>query len=400
MYKVALDTSALDPKFKSHASRGIGRYVRELKAYFDANSHPTFSIEHFDHREFKEGGIINRMIEMLPAGRQTIRQQLVYPLHLAFPKSRFDVLHFPAHMDAPAWSINNYILTVLDLIPLVLSDLYKAHTPNWRFHFARWLEIRAIKNASLILAISENTARDVERILKVPPERIVVTPLGVSSEFFREVSPAEQDKLRAKYKIDASRKVVISVGGIDPRKNYRSLVETFARLVGIHRDRNLPEPLLLIVGNIEGDREYPRLRDLIHRLDVDDQVIETGFVSNEDLIGLYSLSAALFFPSLYEGFGLTPLEAMAVGTPVLTSNTSCLPEVLGDAGMASDAADYEECAKLLYSILHEPGLAQRLNRQGKKRAALYDWSRTGALTVRAYEQLLIKGYGKKVTQQG
>lgn len=169
MFTVGLDTSALDPSFKAHAGRGIGRYVTELKKYFDRNDESTLKVGFFDHRSLRAPSWLERSIASLPAGRETVRQQIVYPLSLKLSRSAaFNVMHFPAHMDAPSWSMRRYIITVLDLIPLVCADLYKADRPGWRYRLARWLEIRAIKNASLVLAISENTARDVVRLLDIP----------------------------------------------------------------------------------------------------------------------------------------------------------------------------------------------------------------------------------------
>lgn len=394
MHRVGLDISALDVKFKSHALRGIGRYVQELSKYLVSNKHPDIEVGTFDHREFREQGILNKVIDYLPAGRQTIRQQLVYPFHLSNQKKKFDLLHFPAHMDAPSWSVNNYVLTVLDLIPLVLSDMYKANKATLRFTFARWLEIKAIKNAGLILAISQNTADDVHRILKIPQERIVVTPLGIDGMFFRDVSEDEKLALYEKFKIPKGNKFVIYVGGIDPRKNYVSLIESFARLLEIEKEKGNKLPSLVMAGSIKNDREYPRLRKLIEDKGISDLVIEAGYVSDMDLPALYAISSVLFFPSLYEGFGFTPLEAMAGGTPVICSPTSCMPEVLGDAAIFVDTKDYDTCALRMHEALNNPGVKEALRDKGIKRAASYNWSKTGELTLAAYEKLIAKNYVK------
>jgi glycosyltransferase involved in cell wall biosynthesis len=394
MYKIGLDISALDLKFKSHAQRGIGRYVSELKKYFDSHTGAGMDIGTFDHREFRDSGILSKIIDKLPAGRQTIRQQLLYPMHLGGTKKRFDALHFPAHMDAPSWSINNYILTVLDLIPLVMSEMYKAVQNNFRFNFARWLEMKAIKNASLILAISQNTADDVHKILKIPYEKIIVTPLGVDPRFFVEISPEEKDHLKEKYKIPAGRQIVLSVGGIDPRKNYISLIESFSRLLKIFAEKQYKPPVLLIVGSIKNDREYPRLTSMIESAGIGDFVVETGYADDLDLPGLYAISDVLFFPSLYEGFGLTPLEAMAAGTTVVCSGTSCMPEVLGEAAIFADTEDYDQCAAKLCDVLSMEKTKNKLRAAGLKRASMYTWQKTGELTMNAYEKLISEKYAK------
>ena len=386
-YTVGFDTSALDTEFKAHAFRGIGRYVYELKRYFDNNPRESVTILPFQHSEFKDGGWVGKLIEYMPAGRQTARQQILYPLQLGSRGTqKFDLLHFPAHMDAPAWSLKNYVLTVLDLIPLVLSDLYKANKPSWRFNLARWLEIRSIRNASLILAISENTARDVQRILNIPEERIIVTPLGVDDRFFEDRSPSIDRTVRLRHSLPADRKLVLYTGGIDPRKNYKGLIKTMRAVIETYRERSLTPPYLAMAGEIRADREFPRLQQIISECNLDDDVGLLGFVPDDELLDLYAISNVFFFPSLYEGFGLTPLEAMAAGVPVVSSDRSCMPEVLGDAALLVDPEDYTQSAEAIKSILETPDLAINLRMLGKKRAAMYPWSKTAQATLNAYER--------------
>ena len=140
MIRVGLDISALDPAFKCHAQRGIGRYVSELTRTIGEPGGGDLSVGYFDHTELLHAGLAARLVNMLPAGRTTVRQQMLYPLKLnAGSLKQYSFVHFPAHMDAPAWSPKPFVLTVLDLIPLILKDLYRANRPGWRFAFARWL---------------------------------------------------------------------------------------------------------------------------------------------------------------------------------------------------------------------------------------------------------------------
>lgn len=391
--RVGLDTSALDLGFKSHAQRGIGRYVRELKGYFDSLEPGASAVGYFDHSTLKfEAGLLalcDKLSKLLPLGRTTLRQQLLYPLKLdSKATAQFDVVHFPAHMDAPAWSRKPYIITVLDLIPLILSDLYAARRPSWRFHLARWLELRAIKNASLILAISENTARDVERLLGVPGERIVVTPLGVDSKFFgvAALGQNEEFELRMRFGIPEQSPIILYVGGIDPRKNYSALLHSLARLRAHWRGGN--PPVLVMAGNIQGDEEFPKLRALQHELGLGPALVMPGFVRDEDLLKLYAITAAFHFPSLYEGFGLPPLEAMAAGVPVVCSNTSSMPEVVGDCAIALDPKDSAAQADALLGLLANPERAAALRERGRKRARGFTWVRTGELTLNAYQRFV------------
>ena len=387
VFSVGLDTSALDASFKSHAQRGIGRYVTELKRYFDSHGGGNTSVGFFNHTSFVSGKIAKPLLQVLPAGVNTVRQQVLFPVQLSTGVTkRFDCVHFPAHMDAPAWSVKSCIVTVLDLIPLILKDLYLPERGNFRFHFARWLELRAIRNAKLIVAISENTARDVNRILGIPRDRIVVTPLGVDKRFHSATLTMDEASLREKYGIPPGRPIILYVGGIDQRKNYRALIEALSKILAQGAPRGAP-PVLVMAGRIQGDRQFPKLQAIIASHDLADSVVTPGFVPDEDLLQLYAASSVFFFPSLYEGFGLPPLEAMAAGLPVVSSNTSCMPEVLGDAAIAIDPLDTEAAAREIHGLLSDPQRANLFRERGRKRAAQFTWQRTGEATIRAYEQL-------------
>jgi glycosyltransferase involved in cell wall biosynthesis len=386
---IGLDTSALDPQFKGHAQRGIGRYVFELNRYLTAHPTSQIAVKSFDQATLRSPSLASRCIDLLPAGRRTLSQQMLYPLRLnRGPFAEFDVVHFPAHMDAPAWSPKKYILTVLDLIPLVLEDLYKADKPSWRFHFARFLEKRAIQNASLILAISHHTARDVAKYLAVPPERIVVTHLGIDDSFYAARVTESEGVVRARYAIPPQRPIVLYVGGIDQRKNVKGLLTGFSKASRRAREARQVLPLLVMAGGIQKDAHYPGLLQLAKELEIEDSVCLPGYVPEADLMQLYALSSVFFFPSLYEGFGFPPLEAMAAGIPVLSSQTSCMPEVLGDAAVLYDPLDDERAGLELYQLLYTPEHASRFRALGPKQARQFTWSNTGEQTLRAYERLL------------
>lgn len=440
---VGLDVSALDPEFKAHAQRGIGRYVTELVRYFrgrqesgrpimappseagDAGS-GTLRVACFDHQSIRTAGtggtkVAAAIVERAPILRTTLRQQCLYPFQLSHAEGillsgqsanpvellrkssvgrlPLQAVHFPAHMDAPAWGLSRYALTVLDLIPLVCADLYRAHQLGVRFRFARWLELSSIRNASVVLCISQHTAHDVHRILGVPWERLVVTPLGVDLDKFAGSDPPDQSPLLPVLKRRLGfehgipkRPLVLYVGGIDPRKNIPFMLEVFSRVrrawdEGAHG----PPPMLILAGGIQREREYPALTTALHELGLNQDVVLPGFIPDGELRLLYRLSRVFFFPSLYEGFGLPPLEAMAAGVPVLSSNTSAMPEVLGDAALYCSPTDRDESARRLSELLCSEQIRARLTQAGIERSRLFTWERTGEATLGAYRQLL--GFG-------
>ncbi|MEZ4753647.1 MAG: glycosyltransferase family 1 protein [Bdellovibrionota bacterium] len=386
---IGFDISALDTSFKEHSARGIGRYVSELKNYFDSANTNGTAVKYFDHTLFSKNSIIDRLIDSSPIGRDTLKQQIIYPLRLkSRVTSEYSGLHFPAHMDAPSWSRKPYILTVLDIIPLVLKDLYSADNPGWKFKLARFLELRAIKSASVILAISQCTADDLNRVLNIPYEKIVVTPLGVDTKFFDEVSPEKRKDLRLRYKIPENDQYVLYVGGIDPRKNYKLMLESFSNLLKMCSGNSLPQPSLVLAGRIETDREYPKLLEIIAKLGLKDRVILTGFVPDEELRIMLKEAEVFFFPSLYEGFGLPPLEAMAAGTPVVSSDKSSMPEVLGKAALYFDPSNSQQAAERLFEVISNSNKARSMSEAGIAQAKNFSWSKTGDLTLKAYEFFL------------
>lgn len=384
---VGLDISALDEGFKAHAARGIGRYVKELHRYLVAHRSDVAAVATFDHQTVRLPRVMERAVEMIPVGRQTIRQQLVYPFRLGTgAMSRFSALHFPAHMDAPAWLGKPYLLTVLDIIPIVLADLYAAEVPGWRFRFARYLELRAIRNASLILAISRHTATDLERVLGIPPERIRVTPLGVEESFFAAVPESAKEEAWGRLGIARGSDILLYVGGIDPRKNIPALLAVLDELSQARKLAAKPLPHLVIAGRIEGDRGYPALCEAIRRRALSEQVHLLGYVPDSVLRALYHVASVFVFPSLYEGFGLPPLEAMAAGLPVVSSQASSLPEVLGDVGIGVAPGDTRQWVAELLALLDDKERRRSLSHAGVERARRFTWSKTGEATLAAYEQ--------------
>ncbi len=400
MISVGLDLSALDPGFKSHAHRGIGRYVAELHTFFDSHNDPEVSVGFFDHEALRRNRLADKLVSLVPCGRTSLKQHVVYPRRLHQGVMRdFSLLHYPAHMDAPAWSSKPYVLTVLDLIPHVLKDLYRAHKPSWRFMVARSLEVLAIRQATLLLAISETTADDLVRVLGISRDRIVVTPLGVDERFFDvahhrdQLGVSEGAAIRSKLGIPAGRPIVLYVGGHDERKNIGNLVGIVHQAGAELRARGKVAPLLVMAGRVTSRDEIDRLDSTLRRYGMERDAVSLGYVPDDDLKELYAESSLFLFPTLYEGFGLPALEAMAAGLPVVGSNTSSIPEVVGEAGRLFNPLRIDDGARAVVELLEDGAMRETLARAGIARARTFTWERTGRATLEGYKRAhaLIRG---------
>ena len=295
-----------------------------------------------------------------------------------------DVLHYP-YFAAPLRSAVPVVATVHDLIPLLLppyrGSLYaKSYTR---------LVSRAVRGAAVIITDSEHSKRDIEELLDVPAARIRVIPLAVEPRF-RPVEPGpEMEMVRAKYGLAGD--FVLYLGGFDWRKNVFGLIEAFAevkrRAGSGNGGRHGCEITLVVAGEIPRPSPlFPDPRRAVQRLNLNDAVKFIGAVPEDETHLLYNLAKVFVFPSLYEGFGLPPLEAMACGTPVVSSNRSSLPEVVGDAAITVDPADTSALADAIVSVIAQPGLSWQLRQKGVARAKRFSWEQVARQTMEVYRE--------------
>ncbi len=202
-------------------------------------------------------------------------------------------------------------------------------------------------------------------VLNVPEDKIKVIYNGVSKGFTTVIDQKELSCTKAKYQLPE--KFIFFVGTFSPRKNLGRLIESFSLL---KRNNRIPHKLV-IAG--EKGWKFGRDLDLVKSLELEEQIIFPGYISSEDLPAVYGLADVLAYPSLYEGFGLPPLEAMACGTPVVVSNTSSLPEVVGNAGITVDPLCVESITNGIYSVIRDHSLHARLSLLGKERAKMFSW---------------------------
>lgn len=294
-------------------------------------------------------------------------------LPIALVADRVDLFHSPSGT-LPLWSPCPAVVTVHDLFAEIEPSWFPARVGLQ----LRYTMRRACRVARRILAVSEATKGDIARFYGVPRERIHVVHNGVDVVFRPLDDTDAQRAVRERYLDGAP--FILYVGSRFPWRNLPRLIEAFGRL---KRRRALPGHRLLIVGrDIWGMDPSPAL---VQRLELKGEVRFAGYVQPQELPALYRAAEALAYPSLYEGFGIPPLEAMACGTPVLTSTRGGLAEVVGDAALVVEPEDVEALASGLERVVLDDPLRQRLRAMGLARANLFSWERAAEQTWEVYE---------------
>lgn len=297
-------------------------------------------------------------------------EQTMLPLLAA--RAGVEMMHSMAST-APLWGRFRRVVTVHDLI---YARFPEAHA-GLRDKGMRVLVPGAVRRSHRVIADSDSTREDLVTLLGVDPRRIDVVPLGLGTVRRQEALP-ERD-VRAHLELGA-RRVVLSLSAKRPHKNLLALIDALAAIAPEQR------PVLVIPG-------YPtayesQLRSRAAALDVEDDVRFPAWLSSAELEGLWSITQAFVFPSLYEGFGLPVLEAMARGVPVACSNTSSLPEVAGDAALMFDPHDQGAIADAVQRLLSDPMLVETLRARGLARVRQFTWERTARLTLESYGRAL------------
>lgn len=256
---------------------------------------------------------------------------------------------------------------------VTIHDLAFLRNPKWfssKFYLYYKLLIPKIAENSLkIITVSNFSRKEIVNLLNIPEEKVGVIYNAVSQDFI-ELS---RDNFENKYG-----EYILSVASLDPRKNFKNLVLSFNKL-------NLKGTKLVIVGSENKVFADQKLKSLIQE---NPNIILTGYVTDEELIGLYRNATFFIFPSLYEGFGLPPLEAMACGCPVVVSNAASLPEVCGDAAYYVNPYNVESIAEGMYKVLTDETLRQSLIQKGIERAKLFSWEKSAKEHIRVFEEVL------------
>ncbi len=369
---------------------GVGTYIRNLTralAEVDRENH-YIVVAHPDDMPDLAGLPDN--FERVPYSRpdSQVLDNLRFPVFLR--KFHAHVHHIPLHT-VPLLMPKPYVVTVHDL-----SAFLYATESGWRHELRLFQARRGLMRSNKVIAVSGATRRDVENLLGIPPERICQIYNAPDPRFVERVTAADaraagpdaQARYRARtlerYQINYP--FILYVGNIRPQKNVPRLIEAFSVLRGdLEGNEDLKDLRLIIIG--DDISRYPAVRLSVMQSRMDRFVRFLGFVPIDTLRVFYELASVFAFPSLYEGFGLPPLEAMAAGTPVVTSNVSSLPEVVGDAAVVVNPENVFEIARGLRDALVDVDLREALIAKGKEQVRRFSWQTTAREVLGIYREV-------------
>jgi glycosyltransferase involved in cell wall biosynthesis len=368
MVRIGIDALLLSNR-EGYRRSGVARYVDRLLAALPGVLGPDELVAYLDQGIYRDSSR-NRHTP-LSVERPSVR---IAWEHVALPvmarRDRLDLFHGPVNV-VPRGLPCPSIVTVHDLAFL----RYPATVPKGRYRYLSFETRSSVKRAAKVIAVSEATKRDIVELLKIDPGKIEVVPLGVDARF-RPASAREQAEFDARYRID--KPFLLTVGNLEPRKNLPRLLEAFAMVAP-----SIAHDLIMIgsEGWLTGE-----LRETLARLRLDGRVKMTGFMDDADLPRWYAAADLFVFPSLYEGFGLPVIEAMACGTPVLASATSSLPEVAGDAAVLFDPLRIDAIADAIVQLSGDATRKAELAGNGIVRAAEFTWTATAERTINVYRE--------------
>lgn len=347
---------------------GIGSYTNNLFPYLKYLSPTLLTAEQYS--DFNCYTIPNHLSSS--EGTKGHLQRLVwtqFQLPYIYKKFQSQLLFSPVP-EAPLYNNCRFVVTSFDMIPLRFP---KRFSPLLIYH--KYYTPKVFTQAQHIICISESTAKDITKFYQIPSNKITPILLGYDSSHFRPVIDKPS-------KHQSQHPYFLYIGRHDPYKNISRVIFAFASLRASH------EYQLWLLGPSD-HRFTPELKKQVKELDIADQVKFLDYVSYDDLPKIISGAIALVFPSLWEGFGLPVLEAMACGTPVITSNLSSLPEVAGDAAILIDPYSVAEITDAMQMIANDSGLRSHLSQLGLHRATQFSWEKTGRETVEVLKRFML-----------
>src|SRR5262245_13451680 len=351
---------------------GIGTYIRNLLrqlARLDRQTEYVVLCRPADREALAALGENFRAVPETSAN-YSLNEQIRIPL--ALRRERVTLFHAP-HYVLPPLVRTRSVVTIHDCIHLMFPQYLPS---RFALAYARASITLAARRATRVMTVSESSKRDILRFVDVEPEKIEVIYNAFDERF--GVEPRKEDVVRVRERYQLGDEFVLYAGNVKPHKNLERLIEAF----NLVRKRGLDHLKLVLIG--DEISKYAALRRAVHHHQLHKYVRFLGYLPEETLAVMYRLAGVFVFPSLYEGFGLPPLEAMASGTPVVTSNISSLPEVAGDAAVLVDPHFPEAIADGIHTVLTNEAVRRTLRHKGLARAAQFSWEQSVRRVLEIY----------------
>lgn len=372
----------IDARFYGPIGKGLGRYTQKLVTHLEKIDQQNQYVIFLRRENWDTYQPANKNFQKVLADFQWYSSTEQVQMPKLLQKQNLDLAHFP-HFNVPLLYRGRFITTIHDLI-LIQFPTKRATTLGPLLYKVKYFGYKrvighAVKKSQGVITVSHYTKKQLAEFFQIPPDKIHVTYEASSGVESGQLKMPESDFLRD-YGI--TKPFLLYVGNAYPHKNLEGLLQAFRQFVSQHKQHQL-----VLVG--KDDYFYSRLKEEARAmgLDKDNRVVFFGYASEKQLADLYRLAKAYIFPSLMEGFGLPPLEAMSYGLPVLAANTSCLPEILGKAAFYFDPRNVGEIVAAISKVLSDEILQVDLREQGYQQVKKYSWEKCARETLAVYQQL-------------
>jgi glycosyltransferase involved in cell wall biosynthesis len=368
----------IDARFWGPEGKGLGRYTQKLIENIEkidrTNEYRIFiQPSSYDAYQPKHSNFVK---VMAPFRWYSIEEQLKFPSLLRAHK--LDLVHFP-HFNVPLFYHRPYLVTIHDLIITHFPTARATTLGPVKYFFKRmgyqWVISTAVRRSAKVITVSNYVKDELVKFFNMPEAKVAVT--YEATDAFQGVA-ADSQAVLSKYGI--SQPYLLYVGNAYPHKNLEMLVAAFKELVSNHKDVKL-----VLVGKM--DYFYQRLKKLSDELGLSGSIVYPGFVPDAHLPVLYQNAMLYVFPSLSEGFGLPPLEAMQHGLPVAAANSSCLPEILGNGVVYFNPNEKHDIVRVLSDLIDQPSKREQMRRLGSLRVQQFSWEKMARQTVDIYQSL-------------
>ncbi|WP_446898269.1 glycosyltransferase family 4 protein [Clostridium sp. LBM24168] len=369
--KIAIDARGIN----WYKGTGIGTYTDRILTYMVKKHPENFYHIYWSGNKYNNFNRENTKIIMASKRQHRFFEQYYFPQNLK--KEAIDLYHIPQNGIGISENIDcKKVITIHDLIPYILPETVG------RGYLSKFLKEmpKIINIADAIITVSECSKKDILKFFPIDKNKIFVIPLAADKKYRPLDKEMCKDKIKSEYNID--KPFILYIGGFSSRKNVSSLIKAFSK---VHKNLDNDYNLVIVGSNKD---ELGKLKYLCSNLSIAKNIKFTGFVRDSMMPIFYNASDLFVYPSLYEGFGLPPLEAMSCGTPVVTSDVSSIPEVTKDSAILVNPNDIESLTYSIEAILNEKSIQNELSLKGLNRSKSFSWEKTSEETLKIYDKIL------------